>query len=154
MSLLLKKTNGGFPTLFSDWLNPAMLTSDFIDLDSESPFSALRLGINVPSANVKETAKEYLVELAAPGLERKDFKVEIADHTLNISSEKREERKEEKNGYSRKEYSYDSFSRAFSLPDNVIEAKIDAKYQNGILRIVLPKKEVSVTKASREIAVS
>ena len=153
MSLLVK-TNGGFPTLFSDWLNPAMLTSDFMDFDSEAPFSALRLGINVPSANVKETAKEYLIELAAPGLERKDFKVEITDHTLNISSEKKEEKKEEKDGYSRKEFSYSSFNRSFSLPDNVKEGGIDAKYQNGILKIVLPKKDVTVSKPVREIAVS
>ena len=153
MSLLVK-TNGGFPTLFSDWLNPAMLTSDFMDFDSEAPFSALRLGINVPSANVTENAKEYLVELAAPGLERKDFKVEITDHILNISSEKKEEKKEEKDGYSRKEFSYSSFNRSFSLPDNVKEGGIDAKYQNGILKIVLPKKDVTVSKPVREIAVS
>ena len=153
MSLLVK-TNGGFPTLFSDWLNPAMLTSDFMDFDSEAPFSALRLGINVPSANVTENAKEYLVELAAPGLERKDFKVEITDHILNISSEKKEEKKEEREGYSRKEFSYSSFNRSFSLPDNVKEGGIDAKYQNGILTIAIPKKEVTISKPVREIAVA
>jgi HSP20 family protein len=153
MSLLVK-TNGGFPTLLSDWLNPAMLTSDFMDFDSEAPFQALRLGINVPSANVEETPKEYLVELAAPGLERKDFKVAIENHTLTVSSEKKEELKEEKNGYTRKEFSYNAFSRSFSLPDNVKEGNIDAKYQNGILKINIPKKEVTVSKPTREIAVS
>ena len=153
MSLLVK-TNGGFPTLLSDWLNPAIVTSDFMDFDSEAPFQALRLGINVPSANVSETLKEYLVELAAPGLERKDFKVAIDNHTLTISSEKSDEKKEEKEGYSRREFSYSSFSRSFSLPDNVKETNIDAKYQNGILKISIPKKEVTVSKPSREIAVS
>jgi HSP20 family protein len=153
MSLLVK-TNGGFPKLLSDWLNPALLSSDFMDFDSEAPFQALRLGINVPSANVSETSKEYLVELAAPGLERKDFKVAIDNHTLTISSEKKDEKKEEKEGYSRKEYSYSSFSRSFTLPDNVKEGNIDAKYQNGILKISIPKKEVTVSKPSREIAVS
>lgn len=153
MSLLVK-SNGGFPTLFSDWLNPALLTSDFMDFDSEAPFQALRLGINVPSANVAETPKEYMIDLAAPGLERKDFKVEINNHTLTVSSEKKEEQKEEKNGYSRKEFSYSSFSRSFSLPENVKEGSIDAKYQDGILKITIPKKEVTVTKPAREIAVS
>jgi HSP20 family protein len=153
MSLLVK-TNGGFPTLFSDWLNPAMLTSDLMDFDLEAPFSALRLGMNVPSANVKETGKEYIVELAAPGLERKDFKVEVNDHNLNISSEKKEEKKEEKDGYSRKEFSYSSFSRSFALPDNVKEGDIDAKYKDGILKIVIPKKEITVSKPVREIAVA
>jgi HSP20 family protein len=153
MSLLVK-TNGGLPTLLSDWLNPALLTSDFMDFDSEAPLSALRLGINVPSANVSETTKEFLVELAAPGLERKDFKVEIDNHTLCISSEKKEEKKEEREGYSRKEFSYNSFSRSFTLPENIKEGNIDAKYQDGILKISIPKKEITVSKPVREIAVS
>lgn len=153
MSLLVK-TNGGFPTLLSDWLNPAQLTSDFMDFNSEAPFSELRLGINVPSANISETLKDYLIELAAPGLERKDFKVEINNHTLTVSSEKKMEKKEEKEGYSRKEFSYNSFSRSFTIPDNTKEGSIDAKYQNGILKISIPKKEVTVSKPSREIAVS
>jgi HSP20 family protein len=153
MSLLVR-TNGGFPTLFSDWLNPAMLTSDLMDFDTEAPFSALRLGINIPSANVKETGKDYVVELAAPGLERKDFKVEVTDHNLVISSEKKEEKKEEKEGYSRKEFSFSSFSRSFALPENVKEGDIDAKYKDGILKIVIPKKEITVSKPVREIAVA
>lgn len=153
MSLLVKN-NGGFPTLFSDWLNPAMLASDFIDFESEAPFSALRLGVNVPSANVTETPKEYLVELAVPGLERKDFKVEIDNHILMASSEKKEEKKVEKEGYTKREFSYNSFSRSFALPDNVKEGNIDAKYLDGILRISIPKKEVTVTKPTREISVS
>jgi HSP20 family protein len=153
MSLLVKTTTG-FPALFSDWLNPAMLPSDLMDLESVVPFSALRLGINVPSANIKETPREYLVELAAPGLERKDFKVEVINHTLSISSEKNEERKEEQNGYSRKEFSYESFCRAFSLPENAKEGNIDAKYQNGILKISIPKKEVTVSKPLKQITVS
>ena len=150
---LLIKSSGGFPSLLSDWLNPAMLTSDFMDFDSEAPFSALRLGMNVPSANVSESTKEYLIELAAPGLERKDFKVEINKNMLTISSEKKEEKKEEKEGYTRKEYSYNSFSRAFTLPENVKEGNIDAKYQDGILMITIPKKEVTVSKPVKEITV-
>ncbi len=151
---LLVKSNGGFPTLFSDWLNPAMLTSDLMDIESEVPFSALRLGMNVPSANVEEKVNEYVVELAAPGLERKDFKVEINKHMLTISSEKEEEKKEVKEGYSRKEFSYTAFSRSFSLPENVKEGNIDAKYQNGILKISIPKKDVTVSKPARVIIVS
>ncbi len=150
---LLIKSNGGFPSLLSDWLNPAMLTSDIMDFDSEVPFSALRLGMNVPSANVSETSKEYLIELAAPGLERKDFKVEVNKSMLTISSEKKEEKKEEKEGYTRKEYSYNSFSRSFTLPENVKDGNIDAKYQDGILKITVPKKEVTVSKPVKEIAV-
>lgn len=153
MSLLVK-TKGGFPTLFSDWLNPALLTSDMLDFDMEATFSALRLGINIPSANVKESVNDYIVELAAPGLERKDFKVEVNDHNLIISSEKKEERKEEKEGYSRKEFSFSSFNRSFALPDNVKESDIDAKYKDGILKIIIPKKEMTLSKPVQNIAVA
>lgn len=152
MSLLIK-SNGGFPTLLSDWFNPGMLTSGLFDIDSEVPFSALRLGMNVPSANLSETAKDYLIELAAPGLERKDFKVEVDKNMLTISSEKKEEKKEEKGGYTRKEFSYDSFSRSFTLPENVKDGNIDAKYQDGVLKITIPKKEITVSKVVKEIAV-
>jgi HSP20 family protein len=150
----LVKTNGGLPALFSDWLNPALLTSDLLDFDIEAPFKFPRLGVNVPTANIEETPKEYLVELAAPGLDRKDFKVEIENHTLTVSSEKKEEKKEEKSGYERREFSYNSFSRSFTLPENVKEGSIDAKYQNGILKISIPKKEITISKPTREIAVS
>ena len=110
--------------------------------------------MNVPSANVTETPKEYLVELAVPGLERKDFKVEIDNHILMVSSEKKEEKKVEMEGYTKREFSYNSFSRSFALPDNVKEGNIDAKYLDGILKISIPKREVTVTKPTREISVS
>ena len=92
--------------------------------------------------------------MAAPGLERKDFKVEVENGMLCISSEKEEESKEEKKNYTRREYSYNSFSRSFTLPDNSLPDKINAKYENGVLHITLPKKEVTVQKLAKEIKVS
>lgn len=108
----------------------------------------------VPSVNITENAKEFKIEMAAPGLERKDFKVEVENGVLCISSEKEEESKEEKKNYTRREYSYNSFSRSFTLPDNSLPDKINAKYENGVLNITLPKKEVTVSKPAKEIKVS
>ncbi|MBL0105212.1 MAG: Hsp20/alpha crystallin family protein [Bacteroidetes bacterium] len=92
--------------------------------------------------------------MAAPGMEKKDFHVSVEGGTLTIRSEKKEEIKEKKENYTRREFSYNSFIRSFRLPDNCLPEKIDAKYENGILTLVLPKKEVIAQKAVKEIKVS
>src|SRR5690606_32764204 len=108
-------------------------------------FFVPRLGVTIPSVNIRETAKEYVFEVAAPGLERKDFDLELENHFLKISVEKEEKDEEKENGYFRKEYSFSSFVRSFTLPENIKEGSIDAKYENGILRVTVPKaKEVPV----------
>lgn len=143
------------PRLLSDWLRPnTLLDRDFFDIDSDL-FPA-RLGVNVPSVNIKETPKDYLLEVAAPGLERKDFKIEVDNHMLTISAEKEEkkEEKKESNGYSRKEYSFNSFCRSFTLPENVKEGNIDAKYENGILKVTVPKAKETQVKPAHKIPVS
>lgn len=149
---LTTRPQQGLSRLFSDW--PAsLLDRDFFDFGSD-PFPA-RLGVNIPSVNVRETPKDYVLEVAAPGLERKDFNIEIDNHTLRISAEKEEnkEEKKESEGYSRKEYSFSSFSRSFALPENVKEGDIDAKYENGILKLTVPKAKES-PKAVKKISVS
>ena len=149
----ITKRNGSLPTLLSDFFSPAtVLGRDFFDMDPE--FFPSRLGMNLPSANITETPREFKLELAAPGLERKDFDIEVNNIILTISAEKEEERKEEKSGYSRKEYSFNSFSRSFTLPENIKEGNIDAKYDNGVLRIILPKMKETLVKTSHKITVS
>jgi HSP20 family protein len=145
MNSLTKRTST-LPALFS-----SLIDRDFFDMDFD--FLPSRLGVNVPSVNVSETAKDYTLEVAAPGLERKDFDIKVENHTLSISAEKKEE-KEEKNGYTRKEYSFNSFSRSFSLPDNVKESNIDAKYENGILKVTVPKAKETAEKPVQKISVS
>ena len=116
----------------------------FLDFDGDLP--SLEFANRVPSVNVTENEKEFKLEMAAPGLERKDFKVEVENGVLSISSTKEQEKKEEKKNYARREYSYSSFSRSFTLPDNCHPEQINAKYENGILNVTLPKKEeVKVT---------
>jgi len=152
---LTVRPSTGLSALFTDWLRPdTLLDKDFFDM--ESGWFPSKLGVNVPSVNIKETASEYTLEVAAPRLERKDFNIEVENQTLKISAEK-EEKKEEKersNGYSRKEYSYNSFMRSFTLPENVKQGEIDAKYENGILVIHVPKAKVTPAKPAKKIAVS
>jgi HSP20 family protein len=89
MSLTLKKR---MPSLMTDWFVPrSILSPEFFDM--ESTLLPFQTGLNLPSVNIKETPKEYKLELAAPGLERKDFKIEVENHTLTISAEKEEEKK-------------------------------------------------------------
>ena len=149
----LMRNGGLYPSLFDDFLRPSpFLGSSLFDVDFD--MLPARVGFNVPSANIIESEKDYLIELAAPGLTKKDFKVEMDNGILTISAEKKEEKKEGDEGYSRKEYSYNSFSRSFTLPENCKSEKIDAKYEDGVLKLVLPKKEVTPVKAKKEIAVS
>ena len=149
----IAKRNGSLPTLLSDFFSPAtVLGRDFFDMDPD--FFPTRLGMNLPTANITETPKEFKLELAAPGLERKDFDIEVDNNILTISAEKEEQNKEEKKEYSRREYSFNSFSRSFTLPDNIKEGNIDAKYENGVLKVVLPKMKETPVKTSHKIAVS
>ena len=143
--LLPSLTNSLFDT--GNFLSPRAwdFNSDFFDLDFAN---------SIPSVNIVENHKDFKIEMAAPGHEKKDFKVEVDNGVLTISSEKREETKEEKENYTRKEFSYRSFSRSFRLPDNCVADKIDAKYENGILCLSLPKKEVKAAQAPKEIKVS
>lgn len=141
--------------LFSDWLRPETVFDRDL-LDPEFHLLPMRLGINVPSVNIKETPKAFTLEVAAPGLKRQDFKVAVENHNLIISAEKEEKKedKKESNGYCRKEYSYQSFSRSFVLPEHVDEDQIDAKYEDGILTVHVPKTKETSVKASHNITVA
>ena len=108
----------------------------------------------VPAVNVKENDKEIQLEVAAPGMKKEDFDIEMENNTLIISAEHREERKEEDVEFTRREFNYQSFSRTFPIPENMVEMdKIDAKYHDGILRIHLPKTEKARTKPHRKIEI-
>jgi HSP20 family protein len=146
MSTLIKRNRVSFPTLVND-----LLDTNLLDFDGDFSWGSSK---KLPSVNVTETAKEFKVDVAAPGLEKKDFKVEVEHGLLTISAEKQEEKKEEGKDWIRKEFSYNQFSRSFQLPDNTLADKIDAKYENGVLKLSLPKKEMTVTNPKKEIKVS
>jgi len=141
-----------FPSLVSKFFKNETLFPSFLDFDGDL-LNVNGGSLSLPNANIIENSKDYKIELAAPGLERKDFKVEVDNGVLSISAEKEEEKKEEHKNYRRREFSYNSFSRAFTLPDNCIADKIEAKYEGGILNISVPKKEASITKPVKEIKV-
>lgn len=96
---------------------------------------------HVPAVNVKRNQNGYELDFAAPGLEKKDFNIDIDGELLTISAEKESETKEDDKQYSKREYNYSSFSRSFTLPETVDRSKITAKYENGVLKLTLPKKE-------------
>lgn len=96
-----------------------------------------------PALNILELDNEFKLELAAPGLEKSDFKIQIENNFLTISAEKKEEKNEEKENYRRREFSYQSFKRSFELPKDVNAEGIAAKYENGILNVSIPKTVVA-----------
>jgi HSP20 family protein len=108
----------------------------------------------LPSVNIKQNANEFTVEVAAPGFEKGDFKLEVDHDLLTISSEKKVEH-ETKDGeqFTKREFSYQSFSRSFTLPNTADGERIEANYDNGILRITIPKKEEAKPKPSRVIEI-
>jgi HSP20 family protein len=150
MNITLKSP--AMPKVLADWLRPeSLLTRDFFDFGSD--FFVPRLGVTIPSVNIKETPREFLFEGAAPGLERKDFKVELDNQVLVISAEKEETKDEREDEFFRKEYSYNSFTRSFALPEKILEGKIDAKYENGVLRVTVPKEKETTVHAPKRISV-
>jgi HSP20 family protein len=109
----------------------------------------------IPAVNIKETADMFEVEMAAPGMRKEDFKVELEDNNLTISSEFQNQQ-EEKEGerYTRREHSYQSFQRTFTLPKNVVDVdQINARYENGMLRLLIPKREEAKQKPPRMIEI-
>lgn len=154
MTQLVVKRNGTkLPSLVDDFFSKRTLFPNVFDLDRDF-FDFNGGSLLVPDANIIENEKDYKIDLAAPGLEKKDFKVEILDGILSVSAEKEEEKNEEGKNFHRREFSYNSFKRSFTLPDNLLNDKIDAKYENGILHLTLPKKEVTVSKPAKQIKVA
>lgn len=115
-------------------------------------FMSDRMISRVPAVNVSETDTEYHIELAAPGLKKEDFKVDLTENVLTISAEKKTEQTESDKKYNKREYSYSSFVRSFALPDSINDEHIEAEYNDGVLRIAVEKMEESKT-PSRQIEI-
>ena len=109
---------------------------------------------SMPAVNIREDEKNYFLDLAIPGIDKKDLKIDINEDVLTISSEKKSENEEESDGYKRKEFSYSSFCRSFYIPENASKEKIEASCKDGVLNVTLPKLEVEKTKITREIKIS
>jgi len=107
---------------------------------------------NIPAANISEEEKQFVIEMAVPGMKKEDFKINLENQVLTISKEEKQEKEEKKDNYSRREYYFNSFSRSFMLPKIVVTDKIKADYKDGILMITLPKDEKATL--TRQISVN
>ncbi len=148
---LARLSNNLFPTFPSFFDN--FFENDMMDWNNSNYSDS---NSTLPAVNVKETENDFLIEVAAPGLNKEDFKVSYDNGRLSICSEKKNE-KEEKEGekITRKEFSYQSFNRSFSVSENVVDAeKIHADYKDGILHISLPKREEVKPKPAKQIAIN
>lgn len=110
-------------------------------------------GVNMPAVNIVDEKDDFRIEVAAPGLDKKDFKIDLNNNVLTISSEKNDEKEEKNERFMRREFSYSSFKRSFTLPETAQVDKIVANHKNGILQITIPKKEEARVKPPRQIAI-
>jgi len=108
---------------------------------------------NQPAVNVKETDDAYMIEVAAPGLDRKDFQITCEEGVLMISAEKRNEKEQKEDDYMRREFNFTRFERRFNLPDDVLSDRVDAHYDKGVLMINMPRKAMKIKKETRMIEV-
>jgi HSP20 family protein len=145
----LIRTRESLPSVFNDFWRP---WGSFFEPNGGSLIDKLNT-VSIPAVNISEHKDRYDVNLAAPGMKKDDFNIDIEGNTLTISAETREEKEEKEERYTRKEYSYSSFSRSFSLPEWVNKDKIDASYENGVLRLSIPKTEEAKKAASKHISV-
>jgi HSP20 family protein len=126
--------------------------NDVFDSILNDSFLGDKLVARIPAVNIAETENEFQVELAVPGLKKGDFKINLDKNILTVSSEKKTENVEEGKKFSKREYSYNSFNRSFTLPESADHSKIEADYTDGILTLTIAKKEEAKFQ-SREIAV-
>lgn len=147
MSLIKRNETGWLPSVFDD-----MFRTDWLG----GTTNVNSIGTSIPAVNIQENDDSFMVAVAAPGKSKEDFNIELDNDVLTISSEeKKENETTDTNGrFTRKEFSYSNFKRAFSLPDSVDSGKISAAYKDGVLEISLPKKEESKVQAKRMIEVS
>ena len=148
----LTKRNGNnplaIPTLFDDFFSRELFNW------GQNHYS--NTNTTMPSVNISESNDSYDVEVAAPGMDKKDFQITLDGNFLTISSSKQQQQEEKKEGkYTRREFSYQSFKRSFELPKEVVdESKIQARYENGLLHLTIPKKEEVKQKAPRMIEIA
>ena len=132
------------PSNWEDFFNDSFLNS----------FNEGRQSATCPAVNIIEEEKEFRIDVAAPGLSKKDIKIDLEDDVLTISSEEKHESEEKNQRYMRREFSYGSFKRSFQIPETIDQEHIKAHHESGVLTIQLPKRKEVVQKASKQIDIS
>lgn len=142
-------SNGLTSPMWSSWIDevfnrdlPSVFTSNF------------NTGMTLPKVNIRETKDAYFVDMAVPGLKKTDFQIDLENQLLSISTAVEETNEQQKANFTRREFGYSSFKRSFSLPETVHEEGIKAEYTDGVLSILLPKKEEAKQKPARSIKIS
>jgi HSP20 family protein len=137
------KTNMYAPSLMDQFFNHSIPTKRMY-----------HNGFSSPAINIIENEKDFVLEVAAPGLNKEEFNIELENDVLSISSEIKSENEDSKENYTRKEFNYSSFKRSFTVPESVDGSKIKASHKNGILRVELPKKDEALPVPARAIKIS
>jgi HSP20 family protein len=145
MSKQLIKGGQVFPSVFNDFFKPWNEWFDNKDFGMNL--------LSVPAVNISENKSAYKVSLGVPGMKKDDFKVDMDGSLLTISCEKKEEKEEKDEKFTRKEYNYSSFSRSFTIPEDILPDKIEASYNDGVLELKLPKKEPVKKAEPKKIAI-
>ncbi|MFM6924871.1 MAG: Hsp20/alpha crystallin family protein [Ferruginibacter sp.] len=140
----LTKAGVGMPFAFDDFFKP---WNEWFD------GGMLPRSINMPAVNITENKDEFQVSMAVPGMKKDDFRIDVDGNMLTISSKKEESKEEKDKKFTRKEYNYSSFSRSFTLPEEINKEKIEARYDDGVLKITLPRNEEAKKITSKHIDV-
>lgn len=142
MSLVKRNNRNVFPSFVNEFFTPDW-------------FGGLeQFNSTLPAVNILETEKDFEVQLAVPGKKKEDFKVEVDNDVLTISTENKTEDQVQEGNYTRREFAYSAFRRSFTLPETVNSDKIDASYVDGVLKLVVPKKEEALPKPKRLIDIA
>ena len=134
------------PSAFNDFFKP---WDQWFDINGGNPANAL----TIPAVNIVENKNNFEISLAAPGMKKEDFSIDVEGNLLTISAQTEEKKEENDQKYTRREFSYTSFSRAFTMPEGVEKDKIDATYENGLLKVTLPKTDAAKKAAAKHIAI-
>jgi len=142
----LARRGGSLPAIFNDFLKP---WDKWVDNNGGS----LAHLLTVPAVNIVEKQNHFEISLASPGMKKDDFQIDVEGNMLTISADLEESEEEKEGKHTRREFNYTSFSRTFTLPEGVMKDKIEASYNNGLLKLVLPKTEEAKRTASKHIPV-
>jgi HSP20 family protein len=145
---LVKFRNGGLMPRFSEMIENFFRDDDF---DFVSPW---RKEAHMPAVNIRETETEFVMDFAAPGLKKDDFVIEVKDNVLLVSCERKFEKEEKEENFTRREFSFTSFKRSFWLPENANADKILAEYKEGVLHVSVPKMKIKEPEKIKTIKIS
>jgi HSP20 family protein len=146
-----------FPSFFDDDnfnLPSRLMDADVWSLPARAFNTPFFRNAALPAVNIKDNPKSFDLELAVPGFKKEDLKVKVDGDVLTISSEKKKDSEEDKNGYTRREFSYSSFQRSFQLPANTDADNVKANFVDGILNLSIPKRKALPEKNGKEVRIA